>query len=214
MGQKGSLLGRGSGRALSKVFRGKHLDGLNRAYRRGQLTFGGSTAELADEQAFADFCSTLTRTDWVVYAKQPFLGPDQDIAYLGRYTHRIAISNNRLVSLDDEHVALHWRDYRDDARMKVMRLKTGEFIPRFLPHVLPPGFMRIRHYGLFANRHRRQNLARCRALLDQPEPEPQERESSEEIMLRLTGRNIRSCPHCQLGRLQVIEILPSQRGPP
>lgn len=201
-------------RALSKVFRGKYLDLLARARRRGEIAFGGSTQGLADDRAFAELLASLQQSDWVVYAKPPFAGPQQVIAYLGRYTHRIAISNERLVALDDERVSFRWRDYRDGAKLKVMSLEATEFIRRFLLHVLPSGFMRIRHYGIFANRHRRNKLACCRELLDQPEPARQARESVEDMMERLTGRDILACPHCREGRLRIIETLPRQRAPP
>jgi hypothetical protein len=194
-------------RALSKVFRAKYLDGLARARRRGELSFAGTTAPLAEDHSFAAFLAELKARDWVVYAKPSLAGPEQVIAYLGRYTHRVALSNDRLVNLDDDHVCFRWRDRRDGSKIKLMRLEAGEFIRRFLIHVLPPGFMRIRHYGLFANRQRRHKLARCRELLAQPAPEPRTEESVEEIMLRLTGRDIRTCPHCGQGRLQTIVIL-------
>jgi hypothetical protein len=134
-------------------------------------------------------------------------GPEQVVAYLGRYTHRVALSNDRLVSLEDDQVCFRWRDYRDGSKIKLMRLEASEFIRRFLIHVLPPGFMRIRHYGLFANRQRRHKLVRCRELLNQTAPEPRAEESVEEIMRRLTGRDIRACPHCGQGRLQTIAFL-------
>jgi len=208
-------------RALSRVFRGKYLELLVRAHRRGTLAFGGSTAGLADRPAFMRFIATLRRADWVVYAKPPFAGPEQVIAYLGRYTHRVAIANDRLVALEDDHVSFRWRDYRDSARCKTMRLEAVEFIRRFLLHVLPQGFMRIRHYGLFANRQRRTKLARCRELLAQPEPKAPPKESVAAMMRRVTGRDILACPHCGEGRLQVVAILRPQRwtahyatGPP
>jgi hypothetical protein len=208
-------------RALSRVFRGKYLELLVRAHRRGTLAFGGSTAALADRPAFMRFIATLRRADWVVYAKPPFAGPEQVIAYLGRYTHRVAIANDRLVALEDDHVSFRWRDYRDGARCKTMRLEAVEFIRRFLLHVLPQGFMRIRHYGLFANQQRRAKLARCRELLAQPEPKARSEESVAAMMRRITGRDILACPHCGEGRLQVVAILRPQRwtahyatGPP
>jgi hypothetical protein len=199
-------------RALSKVFRAKYLDALVAARARGEIAFGGSTAGLSDDQAFASFVKSLKRHNWVVYAKQPFAGPGQIINYLGRYTHRIAISNHRLVAMDGENVSFRWRDYRDNSKLKVMVLKATEFIRRFLLHVLPSGFMRIRHYGLLANRYRREKLARCRMLLDQPEPAPLVAETTERIMERLTGRDILTCSHCGQGRLSIIETLP--RAPP
>jgi hypothetical protein len=198
-------------RALSRVFRGKYLELLVRAHQRGTLALGGSTAALANRPAFMRFITTLRRADWVVYAKPPFAGPEQVIAYLGRYTHRVAIANDRLVALEDDHVSFRWRDYRDGARCKTMRLEAIEFIRRFLLHVLPQGFMRIRHYGLFANRQRRTKLARCRELLAQPEPKARSEESVAAMMRRITGRDILACPHCGEGRLLVVTILRPQR---
>lgn len=201
-------------RALSKVFRGKYLDGLARARRRGELGFAGSTSNLTDDRAFSAFVTELKGKAWVVFSKPPVEGAEKIIAYLGRYTHRTAISNDRLVALEQDRVFFRWRDYRDRSKLKVMSLKATEFIRRFLLHVLPSGFMRIRHYGIFANRHRRNKLARCRELLDQPEPARQVRESVEDMMERLTGRDILACPHCGEGRLRIIETLPRQRAPP
>ena len=201
-------------RALSRVFRGKYLELLVHAHRRGMLAFGGSTAGLADRPAFMRFIATLRRADWVVYAKPPFAGSEQVIAYLGRYTHRVAIANDRLVALKDDHVSFRWRDYRDGARCKTMRLEAVEFIRRFLLHVLPQGFMRIRHYGLFANRQRRAKLARCRELLAQPEPKARSEESVAAMMRRITGRDILACPHCGGGRLQVVAVFSPQRWTP
>ena len=157
--------------ALSTVFRSKYLELLAHAYKNGTLRFGGSTSPLGEEHAFHAFLTELKRAAWVVYAKAPFAGPEQVVSYLGRYTHRVAISNNRISGLDGDQVWFTWRDYRDGSKIKVMQLEAAEFIRRFLLHVLPAGLMRIRHYGLFANRHRRQKLARCRVLLEQPEPE-------------------------------------------
>ena len=201
-------------RALARVFRGKYLELLARARRNGALAFAGSTAPLADGRAFAAFVAALRRTEWVVYAKPPFAGPEQVVAYLGRYTHRVAIGDERLVALEDDRVAFRWRDYRDGARLKTMRLDAVEFLRRFLLHVLPPGFMRVRHYGLFANRHRRAKLARCRALLAQAEPEPRRGESAAAMMRRLTGRDILACPTCGEGRLRLVAILLPWRWSP
>jgi hypothetical protein len=208
-------------RALARVFRGKYLELLARACRRGELAFGGSTAGLADHRVFARFVAALRRAEWVVYAKPPFAGPEQVIAYLGRYTHRVAISNERLEALEDDHVSFRWRDYRDGGRRKTMRLEAVEFIRRFLLHVLPPGFLRIRHYGLFANRHRRAKMGCCRMLLAQPEPAARPKESVAAMMRRFTGRDILACQHCGEGRLRMVAVLSPQRraspratGPP
>jgi hypothetical protein len=206
-------------KALSKVFRAKYLELLAQAGRQGKLRFGGSTLPLADHRSFAAFLTELKGTDWVVYAKAPFAGPRQVVAYLGRYTHRVAISNDRVLSLDDDQVRFRWRDYRDGSKVKDMQLDAAEFIRRFLLHVLPSGFMRIRHYGLFANRHRKTKLARCRALLQQPEPDVRPKETVEAMVERLTGRDITRCTLCGRGQMQTVTRLrpirpPWSTGPP
>ena len=195
-------------RALAQVFRGKYLHGLQRAFPAGTLAFAGSTAPLADPATFAAWLQDLRRPDWVVYAKRPFAGPTQVLEYLGRYTHRVALSNDRLVSLTDGVVRLRWKDYADGDRVKVMPLAAEEFIRRFLLHVVPGGFVRIRHFGFLANRTRRAKLARCRALLGQAPPPPAApTESVPALMLRLTGIDIERCPLCQQGRLHLTAIL-------
>lgn len=161
-------------RVLSRLFRRLFLDRLAAAHAEGRLVFFGDLAGLADRAAFAARLAPLRRTEWVVYAKRPFAGPKSVLAYLARYTHRVAISASRLVRIDEAGVTFRWKDYRQDgaARRKTMTLAPAEFIRRFLIHVLPSGFHRIRHYGLFANTARAANLAKARALLDVPAPPP------------------------------------------
>jgi len=194
-------------RALAEVFRAKFLAGLQQAYDTGQLAFAGGTADLAQRHTWGRFLQPLWATDWVVYAKRPFAGPDQVLAYLGRYTHRVALSNDRLVSLDEGRVQFRWRDYADHDRVKVMTLAVDEFLRRFLLHVVPRGFCRIRHFGLVANRHKRQRLARCRRLLDHPEPAAPTPESTGDLFQRLTGIDLTECPVCGRGRFVVTTIL-------
>jgi hypothetical protein len=211
-------------RALSKVFRGKYLDALQHSYASGELRFGGSTTALADPGAFRLFVAQLKTYDWVVYAKPPFAGAEQVLAYLGRYTHRVAIANHRLVSFEDGKVRFRWRDYADGNKTKTMGLTGEEFIRRFLLHTLPARFVRIRHYGLLANRCRHTKITRCRTLLDQPTPEASpSSESAAAMMLRLTGIDIRRCPYCHQGSLQLVMVLepspsakpiPKSTGPP
>jgi hypothetical protein len=153
-------------KALSKVFRGKFVAGLRRALRKNRLTCVGSIQHLAEPKSFAAFLRTLFRQDWVVYAKPAFGGPEQVIQYLGRYTHRVAISNHRLVSFDGEHVTFRWRDYAGGNKMRTMKVSAEEFIRRFLLHVLPKGFVRIRHFGVMANYQRSASIALCRQLLN------------------------------------------------
>jgi putative transposase/transposase-like zinc-binding protein len=152
-------------RVLSRLFRGKFLAGLQAAYDGGQVGCHGRLAALAAPAAFAAWLTPLYRAEWVVYAKPPFGGPEQVLKYLARYTHRVAISNSRLVDMDADQVTFRYKDYADDRRHKTMALTAHEFIRRFLQHVLPSGFMKIRHYGLLANRYREANLRVCRALL-------------------------------------------------
>lgn len=153
-------------RVLSRLFRRLFLQELKNAYDAGKLRFFSSLAHLAEPAAFAERLDQLRRVDWVVYAKAPFGGPEQVLAYLGRYTHRVAIANSRLISLSDGKVRFTWKDYRQDGKTKTMALDADEFIRRFLLHALPDGFHRIRYYGFLANGGRGDNVALCRRLLD------------------------------------------------
>jgi Putative transposase/Transposase zinc-binding domain len=155
-------------KVLGRLFRRLFVERLARAFATGELRFFGELAPLADADAFAAHCARLRQIDWVVYAKRPFGGPEQVLAYLGRYTHRVAIANSRLVAMTDATVSFRWKDYRHEGRNKVMTLDAGEFMRRFLLHVLPPGFHRIRHFGLLANGHRAARLALCRGTLAAP----------------------------------------------
>ena len=188
-------------RVLSRLFRRLFLDGLQALHRAGELHFFTDLTGLKDATAFSAYLAPLRTTEWVVYAKRPFASPSQVLAYLARYTHRVAIGNSRLVNFDDYHVSFRWKDYRQNGafRSKVMRLTVGEFIRRFLLHVLPVGFHRIRHYGLFANGHRGQNITLCRRLLDATPPS---------IDCRAAAANdpkqAPPCPCCG-GRMKIIE---------
>ena len=192
-------------RALAQVFRGKYLAGLRQAFARQQLRFAGSVTGLAAPAAFAAFLASCRTPDWVVYAKPPFAGPAQVLEYLGRYTHRVAISNERLVSLDDGQVRFRWKDYAHGDRVKTMTLPAAEFLRRFLLHVLPDRFVRIRHFGLLANRTRTAKLARCRHLLAvPPAPPPGPPEAVAALVQRLTGVDIAQCPVCRAGHLRIV----------
>ena len=162
-------------RVLSRLFRRLYLEALLAAHDAGQLRFFGEHSDLADPALFRQWLLPLRSTDWVVYAKRPFAGPKQVLAYLSRYTHRVAISNRRLLALDERGVTFRWKDYRAKGRTrhKVMTLAATEFLRRFLLHVLPAGFHRIRHYGMLANTARKDALALARRLLDQPAPAAQ-----------------------------------------
>ncbi|MGZ3291880.1 MAG: IS91 family transposase [Xanthobacteraceae bacterium] len=192
-------------RVLSRLFRRLFLKMLVAAHAAGRLAFFGEHAVLADRAAFAVFLAPLCTSEWVVYAKKPFGGPQAVLAYLSRYTHRIAISNRRLISADERGVTFKWKDYRIEgpARYKTMTLPTHEFIRRFLIHVLPRGFHRIRHYGLFANGNRTGNIARARKLLAVPsrtkQPEPSQAAAADEPRMLP-----RPCPCCG-GRMIIIE---------
>ena len=193
-------------RALSPVFRAKFLDALRAAFDRGALAFAAGTADLAAPATFAHLLAGLRTTPWVVYAKPPFGGPAQVLAYLGRYTHRVALSNARLVDLRDGIVRFRWKDYADHERVKVMALTADEFLRRFLLHVVPRGFMRIRHFGLLANRHRRSLITRCRAALAAPVPDPPAASP--------TTAGVVHCPVCRVGVMHVTAVLaPGARLP-
>ena len=160
-------------RVLSRVFRGKFIAGLKQLVVQGRLQFHGSLQELAKPERFRQFLRQLYSNEWVVYAKPPFGGAEHVLHYLARYTHRVAISNHRLVACKEDRVSFRWKDYAHGGKQKVMTVSTDEFLRRFLIHVLPKGLVRIRHSGLFANRRRAASLLRCRALLDLIAPPPQ-----------------------------------------
>ena len=161
---------------------------------------------LDDTHTFEFLTAALRSQDWIVYTKAPFAGAANIVAYLGRYTHKTAIANHRLVDFDGEQVRFRWRDYAHGNKVKIMRLKAGEFVRRFLLHVLPRGFTRLRHYSVLANRGRVRKLALCRTLLDQPAPEPREPETAQAMMLRLTGIDITLCRHCGVGTLSQVLV--------
>jgi Putative transposase/Transposase zinc-binding domain len=197
-------------RVLSRLFRRLFLEKLAAAHKAGRLHFFGDHAGLAEPTAFKAFLAPLRRAEWVVYLKRPFGGPEAVLAYLSRYTYRVAISNSRLVAFDGDRVTFKWKDYRakGDVRYKVMTLDADEFIRRFLTHVLPDGFHRIRHYGLFANGNRADDIARARQLLGVSQPVPlcdegDGADGSEE------DEEWKTCPRCG-GRMVVIEIF--ERG--
>ena len=198
-------------RLLSRLFRRLFLNELRAAFEAGELGFFGELAALAEPTAFACRLNGLRRVEWVVYAKPPFGGPEQVLAYLGRYTHRVAIANSRLVSLTNTAVAFHWKDYRHHGKAKLMTLAANEFIRRFLLHTLPDGFHRIRHYGFLANSHRASKLALCRRLLDAPIAEP----STEQAKATLPQHRPEPCPCCGGVMLRLAILLrPAVARPP
>jgi hypothetical protein len=183
-------------RVLSQRFRELFVARLAAAYAAAELRFSGGLASLAEPDAFAGRLAALRGIDWVVYAKPPFAGPKPVLAYLGRYTHRVAIANSRLTRLADGQVDFNWKDYRHHGKTKTMTLSADEFIRRFLLHTVPDGFHRIRHVGFLANGHRTAKLAICRALLAVPPPEPSPRQSLHERYQQLTGEALDVCPEC------------------
>lgn len=194
-------------KVLSRVFRGKFVAGLKRAFRRKKLSFHGACFPLSNQKAFTAFLRTLFHQDWVVYSKPPFGGPEHVLQYLARYTHRVAISNHRIIDVSDTHVAFRWKDYAHHNKRRTMTLTHEEFLRRFLHHVLPKGFPRIRYFGFLANRRRGELLPVCRTLLCRslPDQEPaaaHPASSSEHAVWR--------CPRCE-GPMHVLERLTAQR---
>ncbi len=204
---------------LSRLFRRLFVEGLMRLHQAGKLRFFGDLMGLADSDTFATYLAPLRKTDWFVYTKPPFGGPKAVLAYLSRYTHRVAISNHRLVSANDGTVAFRWKDYRVKRgdRMKLMRLPAGEFIRRFLTHVLPSGFHRIRHAGFLANGIRRDRIGTIRRLLDS-EPEPGQMAEEDPLTGADEEDQLQLCPKCG-GPMRIIETflrgqIPKSRAPP
>ena len=202
---------------LSCLFRRLFLDYLQAAFEQGQRHFFSSLERLRDPHAFAHYLAPLRQIDWVVHAKPPFGGPEQVLNYLGRYTHRVAISNNRLLDIEDGQITFRWKDYRHNDRPRVMTLEADEFIRRFLLHVLPDGFQRIRHYGFLAHRYRKAKLALCRQLLGvalTAVVKRQDQPDYRDLYEKLTGRSLRECPVCHAGHMVVIASLPASGRPP
>jgi len=207
-------------RVLSRLFRRLFLQHLQAAYDAGTLCLEGSLAPLQDRPAWTRALAVLRQTEWIVFAKRPFGGPQQVLDYVGRYTHRVAISNDRLLDIEDGCVRFTYKDYRADSPQdpKTMTLAAGEFIRRFLLHVLPAGFHRIRYYGFLAARHRREKLARCRQLLGCPPSAPTRRAATAAPDYRdrveaLTGISLRICPLCHHGTMVIIErLFPASRA--
>ena len=200
---------------LSRLFRRLFLERLLKAFDEGKLEFFSSLESLRDRSTFLDYLVPTREVEWVVYAKRPFAGPEQVLDYVGRYTHRVAISNHRLLDIAEGKVTFRYKDYRHDAQQKTMILQAEEFIRRFLLHVLPDGFQRIRYYGFLGNRYREQKLAHCRKLLSMPTAEPPALETAKDYRERyeaLTGSSLWQCPVCRQGRMLVTQVVP--RRPP
>ena len=196
-------------RALAKVFRGKYTSFLLQAFAGAELIFPGQAAQFHAQTGFSGLIAQIRQKRWVVYAKPPFGGPDKVLDYLGRYTHRVAISNNRILNVENGSVTFSIRDRADGNKRKILTLPAEEFIRRFLLHSLPSGFVRIRHFGFLANRSKKHDLPLCRKLLglDPQPPQPGQR-SNEELLRELTGEDISRCPRCKQGAMRIVAELP------
>lgn len=202
-------------RALSRKFRGKYLAGVNALFAAGQLEFHGALAETGVPARFAARLRKAARPEWVVYAKRPFAGPEQVLAYLARYTHRVALSPRRLLATDGARVTFAWKDYADGARQKTLTLATAEFVRRFCLHVLPERFVKIRHYGLLGNRRKQERRAGARALLGvrpPPEPPPEPKPLPELLRTPATEGAPACCPFCQRPGLVKLGAGPPRAG--
>jgi hypothetical protein len=202
---------------LARLFRRLFLEHLQQAFDAGDLKFFSSLYPLRMRDAFLRYLAPIRKKDWVVYAKKPFAGPEEVLKYVARYTHRIAITNNRLLDTNDGRVQFRWKDYRDGNRQKTMTLGADEFIRRFLLHVLPDGFRRIRYFGFLANRYRAEKLALCQQLMRMPPPKATHEANTDyrDRYEALTGISLRTCPLCRCGTMVVIDTFEctSSRAP-
>ena len=206
-------------RVLSRLFRRLFLTYLQEAFDAGKLRFCSALEGLREPRVFRRHLDAVRHAKWVVYAKAPFTGPQQVVDYLGRYTHRVAIANHRIIDIENGQVTFNWRDYRDHNQPKIMTLAAEEFIRRFLLHVLPPGFHRIRYYGFLGNRRRKEKLGHCRHLLGMTPPnespaQPQPHADYRDRYEQLTGHSLRECPVCHRGRMITVNLLAKSRSPP
>ena len=195
--------------SLAKEFKKRYLRNLKTAYQKEALIFPGNTADFESQQGFGKLVRSLSKANWIAYAKRPFAGPQQVLDYLGRYTHRVAISNNRIVSIDNGNVTFTYRDREGNNEIREMTLDAHEFIRRFLLHVLPMGFMKIRYFGFLSHKNKKEAIALLRKLIDPDAKFPEKiKETILQMMLRLTGRDITSCPKCKRGKMTIIKKLP------
>jgi len=196
--------------SLAKEFRKRYLQKLEKIYGQGKLSFNGRASAFVDKEIFMQLIKALQDKEWITYSKQPFGGPEQVLEYLGRYTHRVAITNNRILSIEDDKVTFNYCDRSDENKVKELTVKAKEFIRRYLLHILPPGFMKIRYYGFLAHANKKVSIPLLRQLIN-PDAEIVERlmETVEEMMLRLTGIDVSICPECGKGKMVHIEDLPN-----
>jgi hypothetical protein len=197
--------------SLASAFKNRYLKLLLNAYLKDELIFTQKTAALKSRQAFQQLINSLSKTRWIAYAKRPFAGPQQVLEYLGRYTHRVAISNHRIISIDNGRVTFTYRDRQQNNEIKKITLDANEFIRRFLLHVLPKGLMKIRYFGFLSHTNKKEQIPLIRKLIDPDATSPEKiNESVDEMMLRLTGIDITCCPQCKKGKMIRIRKLPIQ----
>lgn len=205
-------------KVLSRKFRGKFLFYLKHAYYDKKLSFTGQVQNLKDKYQFQCFKDKLYNKEWIVYCKPPFQSAEHVLEYLGRYTHRVAISNNRIVKLEDGHVTFKWRDYKDGNKQKLMTVTVDEFIRRFLMHILPRKFVKIRHYGILSNRNRNLKLKKCKEITGAiylNHENPIKKLTTAELFLNLTGKDINQCPCCKKGKMIAKDmVIPKNSSPP
>jgi predicted Zn-ribbon and HTH transcriptional regulator len=196
--------------SLAKAFKNCYLQKLKSAYQNQNLIFPGNTTHFASENGFQKLLTSLFKANWIAYAKRPFADPVQVLEYLGRYTHRVAISNNRIISIDNGKVSFTYQDRQRNNEIRKMTLDAHEFIRRFLLHILPMGFMKIRYFGFLSHKNKREAIALLRKLIDPEATLPEKfSETIIEIMLRLTGKDITCCPECKKGKMKMIRKLPT-----
>lgn len=198
--------------SLAKEFKKRYLRKLEKAHEQEQLRFRGNTSAFANKQSFKRLIQTLRDKQWITYSKQPFGGPEQVLEYLGRYTHRVAITNNRIIEVVGGKVTFNYRDRSDENKVKEMTVKAQEFIRRYLMHILPKGFMKIRYFGFLAHTNKKASIPLLRQLIN-PDAEFTEKmtETIEETILRLTGVDISLCPECGKGQMVCVKVLPNPR---
>jgi hypothetical protein len=202
-------------KAMAALFKGKMLDYFQTAVANGDIECFGTLEPFKDKTTFKTLIDTLYKTDWVVYAKPPFAGPQAVLKYLGRYTHRVAIGNSRIVALSDKTVSFTWKDYADGNKQKTMTLSIVEFIRRFLLHVVPKGFVRIRHYGFLSNHSKQESLVRCMKALGKKPVVREEKPSRcwRDMAIRITGKDPTICPVCNTGHMKTYREIPRSSPP-